>query len=100
MAQIDLSRFPAAIPEVGRERQVFEGEGDVNAYKALANLGGNMAAMATDFHNKELDIFTDRESQTALSKFKLNVATEQARALNNRSAKDTIIDADGNDTNK
>lgn len=100
MAQIDLSRYTPAIPDTGRERQVFAGEGDVNAYKALANLGGNMANMAIDFHNKEMDIFTDRESQTALSQFKLNVADEQARALNNRTAKDTIIDAQGNDTGK
>jgi len=95
MAFIDLSKYKAPLPEMNRGRQVFEGDGDVNAYKALASLGGTLANVATDFHNKELDIFTDREAMNGMSELKTKVAEEQNWALNNIDKDNFVVDRNG-----
>lgn len=95
MAFIDLSKYTAQGPEINRQRQVFEGEGDVNAYKALASLGGTLANVATDFHNKELDIFSDREAMNGMSMLKERTAEEQNWALNNIDKDNFVVDRNG-----
>lgn len=83
MALIDLSRYAPPTIEANRGREYFEGEGDVNAYKAMASFGGNLANIAIDLHTKEMDIFTHREATNALEKMKLDFTTKQAYALQN-----------------
>lgn len=95
MAQIDLSKFSPSIPEMGRERQYFSGEGEASAYKALANLGGTVAGLAIDLHNKELDIRTDRESDDALNKYKESVGLETNRAMLDRDPNTGLVRSSG-----
>lgn len=98
MAQIDLSRFSPDLPQQTRQRQEFAGEGEANAYKALASLGNTMASVATDLHNKEMDIYTDRESANAESKLQIDVTQEKVRAAQNRNQDNQVLTAQGTST--
>lgn len=84
MSRIDLSRYSFDQRSNNPTRQVFEGEGRNSAYRALADFGGTLASVATDFHHKEQEVMSEIESTRASTKLKEEVAQQRLYALNNR----------------